>query len=122
MELLTIIDQMTWVEFLIFFSVFLAITNFVAWIWLMRRQELSKRLKNVAERLLKNERGFVDPFFFMACAAFLAGISLFHAKVTPKKPECVRETRIIQYLDHEEKKQIKKPVKKKPVKTCEVQK
>lgn len=116
MNLLNVIDQMEFKEYLIFISLFFAIVNFVAWIVLMKRQKLSRSLKAMAEKLVSNEKGFIDPIFFMACAAFISGLAFFYVEVPPKKePEC-RTTTIIQYIDPETLKErpieVKAPPKK----------
>lgn len=89
MKILEIIDAMEMKEYLIFVAVFFGLVNFVAWIILMKRQKLGKSLKAMAEKLVKSENAFIDPFFLMAVGAFMAGIALWYAPVSSKKePEC----------------------------------
>lgn len=115
MNLLNVIDQMEFKEYLIFISLFFAIVNFVAWVVLMKRQKLGKSLKAMADKLVKNG-GFIDPILFMFGAAFMAGMALWYVEVPPKKdPDC-RTVTIIQHVEQ------KPPVKKKPpkIKPCNV--
>ena len=111
--------QTHWREFLIILSVFFGLVNFVAWIFLIRRQKLSLSLKAMAEKLVNDKRGFIDPIFFMACAAFIAGIALFGTKVTPKKEQECKTVTIIQYTDPETLKTKPIKVTKPKPKPCE---
>lgn len=119
MNLLNVINQMELKEYMIFFSVFLAIVNFVAWIFLIRRQKLSLSLKAMAEKLVNDKRGFIDPILFMFGAAFIAGIALFGTKVTPKKEQECKTVTIIQYTDPETLKTKPIKVTKPKPKPCE---
>jgi hypothetical protein len=111
--------QTHWREFLIVVSAFFGLVNCVAWIFLIRRQKISLSLKAMAEKLVNNERAFIDPILFMACAAFIAGIALFGTKVTPKKEQECKTVTIIQYVEPDTLKTKPIKVTKPKQKPCE---
>ena len=73
----------------------------------------------MAEKLVNDKRGFIDPILFMFGAAFIAGIALLALSYTEKEQECKTVT-IIQYTDPETlKTKPFKVTKPKPFKPCE---
>lgn len=134
MEILNVIDAMSWREFLIFFSVFMALVNFGAWYLLYKRENKNKHLNASARKILDavvKNGGFVEGGVIIALwgVAMIAIVSFRETvskqavvtkqeiKVDDKVYKCqpIRQ-RVIAYYDLEEKKT--KPIKITP-KECE---
>ena len=135
MEILNIIDAMSWRDFLIFFCAFMALVNFGAWLMLYKLENKNKHLTNSAKKILDavvKNGGFVDGGVIIALwgVAMIAIVSFRETvskqavvtkqeiKVDDKVYKCspIRQ-RVIAYYDLEEKKT--KPIKIQPKKECE---
>lgn len=122
MNLLNIIDKMEWPEFLILMAVFLGIVNFVAWIFLMRKERKNTKLGQAVDKIVKsvfNNGAFVDggvliALFGVAVVALIttketvsknAVVTKQEIKVDDKIYKCqpIRQ-RVIKYYDLDEKK------------------
>lgn len=130
MELLNIIDQMSWKEYSIFFCVFVGLVNFVAWMFLMKRHSLKKSAEKLVSAI--NSRGFVDGglvviLFFGAMTALIVSretvskesvVEAQKIEIDDKTYRCqpIRQ-RVIKYYDLEEKKT--KPLPIPPKKECQ---
>lgn len=134
MNLLNVIDQMSWKEYLIFISLFFAIVNFAAWVVLMKRQKLGKSLKAMADKLVKSG-GFIDGGVIagLAVSAIIALVVTqeTNRNTVPKTTVVDQKTiliddkvyrcepirqRVVRYYDLEEKKT--RPLPLPPKKEC----
>lgn len=129
MNILNIIDAMSWREFLILFSVFMAIVNFVAWVFLIKLQKQNKKVKTAIGSLIQKigDKGFIDGGVLIALfgVAVISIVSLNETvpkqavvnkqeiKVDDKIYQCrpIRQ-QVIKYYDLEEKKTKQLPIKK----------
>lgn len=135
MEIFNVIDAMEWKDFLIFFSVFMGLVNFGAWIMLRKLETKNKHLtasaKELVNAVIKNG-GFIDAgvlillwgigmisvISFNETVPKQAVVTKQEIKVDDKVYRCapIRQ-RVIKYYDLQEQKT--KPIKLPPKKECE---
>ena len=118
MNLLEIINAMTWKEYLIFFCIFLGIVNICAWLWLKRSEKKTLRINELISSINKNNGGFIDPIAIMLGMVFVSTMVFFSAPPTVKPKEECNEYTIIQIVDSEtlEEKPVKIPKMTQPKK------
>lgn len=96
MNLLNIIDKMEWPEFLILMAVFLGIVNFVAWVFLMRKERKNTKLGQAVDKIVKsvfNNGAFVDGGVLIALFG-VAIVALIATKETVSKQSVVESEKI----------------------------
>ena len=135
MEILNVIDAMSWRDFLIFFCVFMALVNFGAWFMLYKLENKNKHLTNSAKKILDavvKNGGFIDAGILLVLwGVGMIGIITYNetvpkTTVVDQKPIAIDDKvyqcapirqRVIQYYDLSEKKT--KPIKIQPKKECQ---
>lgn len=114
MNILEIIDAMSWKEFLIFLAVFLGIVNLIAWAMLYKAEQSRKNLNQSAKKLIdsivnesqplqarnekmkfniKNEQGFVDGGVIIALVG-VAMVALVASQESISKQSIVNKEEI----------------------------
>ncbi len=119
MEIFNVIDAMEWKDFLIFFSVFMGLVNFGAWIMLRKLENKNKHLtasaKELVNAVIKNG-GFVDGGVIIGL--WLGAMAILIATKETVNKSAVVESEKIEIADTVYQ---CKPVQKKLIKYYDVQ-